>query len=392
MASKLLRVLAPVLVIAGGIGIYQVLHATKPEPQKDTTEPRPISVRVATVSAEPVTLTVKSQGDVRARTEMDLVAQVGGRITWVSPEFTEGGAFEPDAALLRIEDTDYQLALHQARARVAAAQVGVEQALADQDVARKQLRNDPTATPLALKKPQVTEARAQLAAAEAELEQTQVNLARTEVSLPFQGRVISKLADTGQYVSPGTRLGRAFATDTVEIRLPLTDRQLAALGLPIGYAAPAGQGVPSIVSADVAGQEHQWQGRLIRLDASIDPETRLLYGIVEVESPYNENRSALDMPLAVGLFADVSIDGRAMDTATVIPPDGLRAGDVVYLLNDNNRLEMRQIDVAHRSSERVVVSQGLSAGERVVTSAIRNPISGMALAAIASDEPGVAAN
>ncbi|MEP1594927.1 MAG: efflux RND transporter periplasmic adaptor subunit, partial [Halieaceae bacterium] len=171
MSFPVTRIVAPVLVVAIGVGLYMLLHATKPEPEKSTEGPRTLSVYTEIARADRVTLKVSTQGDVRARTDVDIVAQVGGRIVAVSPEFTEGGRVEPGVSLVSIEDTDYQLSLRQAEARVAGAKVGVEQALADADVARRQLRNDPTASPLALKKPQVAEARATLAAAEAELEQ-----------------------------------------------------------------------------------------------------------------------------------------------------------------------------------------------------------------------------
>ena len=179
MFKRFRRVLAPILVIAGGIGIYSLLHATKPEPDKSTEEPRPTSVYTALAEQSDIVLKVETQGEVRARTELDVVAQVGGRILSVSPEFVEGGTITPGVPLLKIEDTDYKLALREAEARVAETEVAVQQALADADVARKQLRNDKTASDLALKKPQVAEARARREAAVASLEQAKLDLERT---------------------------------------------------------------------------------------------------------------------------------------------------------------------------------------------------------------------
>jgi RND family efflux transporter MFP subunit len=367
--------------------MYMLLHATKPEPEKSTEGPRPVSVYTETARAENVTLKVNTQGDVRARTDVDIVAQVSGRIVTVSPEFTEGGNIEPGVSLVSIEDTDYQLSLRQAEARVAGAKVGVEQALADADVARRQLRNDPTASPLALKKPQVTEARAMLAAAEAELEQARINLQRTEISLPFAGRLVDTRADLGQYLTPGSILGRAFATDVVEIRLPLNSAQLASLGLPIGFRAALGEGLPVVFRAEVAGQQQRWQGELVRLDASIDPDTRMLYGIAEVNDPYGSGAASSGMPMAVGLFVEAEITGRGIPEATVISAEALRAGDMVYLIDDNGLLEMRRVEVAHKNARQAVITRNLKPGERVIISAIRNPVSGMALTAI-SDDPG----
>jgi RND family efflux transporter MFP subunit len=296
----------------------------------------------------------------------------------VSPQFTEGGEIEPGASLLKIEDEDYRLAFSQAKANVAEAIVGVEQALADADVARKQLRNTPNPSPLALKKPQVAQAQSRLIAAQAKLEQSSLNLQRTNISLPFRGRLISTRVDVGQYVTPGTIIGRAFATNVVEIRLPLNDSQLSALGLPIGYTAPDGEGLNVDFSAKVAGKNQKWQGKLVRLDASIDTATRMLYASAMVSDPYGKNASDNGMPMAVGLFVEAKITGRELSDAHIIPRSALRAGELVFLINDG-QLEVRKVSVAHSSSTRAIISEGLALGEKVIVSPIRNPIQGMAL-------------
>jgi len=381
MAAKTIRVIMPMLVIAASLAAYAILHAAKPEPEKTDEGARPISVHTAPVAREDIRLRVVTQGEVRARTEIDLVAQVGGRVIAVSREFTEGGKIVPGVSLLKIEDTDYRLALRQAEARVAEAQVRLDQALADADVARKQLRNDPNPSRLALRKPQVAEAQARIKAAEADLEQAQLGLDRTDITLPFAGRLMETRVDIGQFIVPGTVLARAFATDIVEVRLPLDNSQLASLGLPIGYAAED-QGLPVTLSAAVAGQPQQWQGRLVRLDASIDPDTRMLYGMVEVESPYERNVSANGMPLAVGLYVEATILGRELSDAYTVPSDALRAGNVVFLINADGRLDIKPVEVVHHSPSRAVISGGVSAGDQVITSPVRNPIKGMALMAI----------
>ena len=381
MTKNLIRVLAPILVLAGGFGAYALLQVSKPDPEKSEEGPRPISVYTESVTQESVVLDVVTQGDVRARTQIDLVAQVGGRIVSVSPEFTEGGAIEPGAPLLKIEVADYEIAHSQAKASVAEAKVGVEQALADADVARQQLRNTKNPSPLALKKPQVAQAKSRLVAAQAMLEQASLNLERTNISLPFHGRLIDTRVDIGQYVTPGTIIGRAFATEVVEIRLPLNDSQLAALGLPIGYTAPPDGGLNVDFSAVVAGKTQHWQGKLVRLDASIDPSTRMLYASAVVLDPYGKNTSNQGMPMAVGLFVEAKITGREINDAHIIPRSALRAGNIVFVI-ENNMLRVRSVTVAHSSPERAVISSGLEVGEQVITSPIRNPVQGMALSAV----------
>lgn len=382
MATKLVKIIAPIAILAASAGAYALLQASRPEPEKNEDGPRPTTVYTATVIQERAALEVVTQGEVRSRTEIDLVSQVGGRVMAASPEFVEGGRIHPGEALLQIDDTDYRLALSQARSRLADAELAVLQAMANQDVARKQLRNDSSASDLALKKPQVTQARALREAAKANLEQAEITLQRTSITLPFEGRVTDTRVHIGQFISPGTVIGTVFGTEVVQVRLPLNNSQLASLGLPIGYTAPEGQGLPVTFSAQVAGQLHNWQGSLVRLDASVDPETRMLYAIAEVEDPYGSAVSAAGMPMAVGLFVEARIQGRQLDQAMKIPGSALRAGNKVFLVNSDGLLEIREVNVANSTAKSAVISAGLKPGEKVVTSAIRNPIQGMALATL----------
>lgn len=380
MATRLFRIVAPITVLAVSAGAYALLQLTRPEPEKNDEGPRPTTVYTATVQPYSGAIEITTQGEVRSRTEIDLVSQVGGRVIAVSPEFVEGGRIEPGVTLLQIEDTDYRLALSQAQARLADAELAVEQALADQDVARKQLRNEPGASDLALKKPQVTQARAQREAAIASLEQARLDLKRTSITLPFEGRVADTRVQIGQFITPGTVLGRVFGTELVDVRLPLNNAQLASLGLPIGFTAGPGEALPVTFTARVAGQQHLWHGSLVRLDASVDPKTRMLYAIAEVRDPYGAAVSDKGMPLAVGLFVEAHIPGRKLDRAMRIPGNALRAGNKVFVVNSEGLLEIRDVDLAHASPDSAVISAGLEPGEQVVTSAIRNPVQGMLLA------------
>ena len=382
-----MKKVAPVAILLAGIGGYAGLHWTKPDPEKKDQLPRALSVFVESVKGSSVDLRVSTQGEVRAGTVVDLVSQIPGRVVSVSSEFIEGGVVKSGVSLVEIESIDFQLALAQAQARLAEAEVTLQTAIATADVARKQLRDASQASDLALRKPQVAEARARMDAARAELQQAQLNLSRTQISLPFDGRLISTQVDVGQYVTPGMALGRAFATDKVEVRLPLFDSQLAALGVPIGFVAEKGFELDVTFTATVAGAKQSWAGKLVRLDAVIDRNTRTVYGIAEVQAPYTLNRSSEGMPLAVGLYVEAEILGRRIENAYVIPLEGLRAGNKVYLVNQAGKLDIREVIVTHSTAVEAVIASGLTAKERVVVSSIRNPIPGMALEAL--DSPAV---
>ena len=326
MLTRLRRAAWPAGVGMAGIAIYALLQVTKPQPAPSIQAPRPISVEVAPAIRATTRPSVVAYGEVRPAVRTQLVAQVGGKITRIAPAFIEGGQFEPGQVLLSIEDTDYRAAVDERAARVAAAKVDLEQALADADVARKQLAGQPNPSPLALKKPQVARAQSALRAAETALSLAQTNLDRTQISLPFSGRVESQAADLGQYVNPGKVLGTVFGTDYAEVRLALTANQLSALGIPIGFDGGESGGLPTTLSAELGGTIHRWQGMLTGLDAGIDPTTRTVYGTVRISDPYGPQQSVSGMPLAVGLYVDAEIQGRLVVDAIQIAAEGLRAG------------------------------------------------------------------
>jgi multidrug efflux pump subunit AcrA (membrane-fusion protein) len=183
-------------------------------------------------------------------------------------------------------------------------------------------------------------------------------------------------------ISSGTPLGEVFSTDRVEVRLPLDDAQLAALGLPIGFSADGGDAPPAQFSADVAGERQEWIGYLRHIDAAIDPSTRLIYATAELDDPYDSGRSAGGMPMAVGLFVEAELRGRKLTDAVRIPSKGLRPGDQIYVVDAGGLLDIREVTVDFANGDYAVISEGLRAGERVVVSALRDPISGMSLATI----------
>ncbi len=375
---KILKVAMPLVVVAAGVGSVMVLASAKEAPEKTIEEPRPVSLHVDKVRSERVTISVGTQGEVRAKTNISLVPQVGGRIVEVSDAFAEGGKFGPGETLIQIDDANYLLAVTSAEARVAEAAVRVEQELADASIKAKQWKDwvvDGEPTPLALNKPQVAEAQAKLRAAEADLENAKLDLARTKIQVPFEGRVLERNIGVGQFVSVGATLGRVFATDTVEVRLPLTDAQLGELALPIGYVADEDRAPSVTLSANIGGAVRSWTGKIVRVNASVDSQTRLVYAIAEVEDPYG---AAADhgMPLAVGLFVTAGIQGVTPHDALIIPRTALRGEDRVYVINDN-KLQIRTVDVLSTSAEQVVILSGLSDGENVVTSPVRSVFDGM---------------
>ena len=345
----------------------------------------PLVVRV--VDAEPTQTTWSSrfQGEVRAQTNIELVTEVTGKVVAISNDFTEGGGFDAGETLVQIDSSDYTVALESAKAAVAEAQVAVdietataESRLREWKMLNKNDQQVPDAKPLQLNRPQVQQAKARLDAAKAQLDAAKLNVERTRIKAPFAGRVQTKGIGLGQFVSRGMSLGNVFASDVVEIRVPMTDTQLNELQLTMGFRADGPATSPEVkVLIVFANQQHEWQGYLKAVDASIDNETRLVYATVVVDNPYDLG-DGHQVPLAPGLFVEVDINAQQALSGVRIPRDALRNGNRVYIFEDN-KLLVRDVDVLVTSSLDVVVNNGLTEGEQVIISPVPSAYNGMAV-------------
>ena len=387
MAQTLQRVIGPIIVIAFMAVIVQFLRDTAPEPEMVEAKRSPIGVYVERAEAVATSASIIVYGEVRPRVEIELLSEVGGRITSVSPEFIEGGLVNAGEAILTLEDDDYRVRVAEARARVASNHLALEQAKADADVAKKQLAGEPNPSELALKIPQIQQAEAALAAANVALESAETDLERTRITLPFDVRIAKTMVDEGQYLTPGRAVASVFSIDVAEVRLPLSDSDLSALGVPIGYQA-ADNGLAVTFSADIGGKEQSWQGSLTRIDASIEAATRTVFATAEVRRPYEVDDGG--MPMAPGLFVKATVNGRALNNVLEIPAAGLRAGDRVFVMTDSNDLQIKAVEVAYANTDYAYVRNGLFEGERVIVSPIRNPVTGMPLTAIETTDASMA--
>jgi len=391
--NKVTKIITPILVIIGAIVLVQVMVASKPEPEKKENSQRSVSLYVAPVEKTKRSIDVETQGEVKAKNQIPLTARVSGHVIEISPDFEEGAAIDSDTLLLKIDDTDYKTAVIRSQARVAEAQVALERELANEKIKKDtwdQKKGDTKPTAFALNKPQVLEAEAKLAAAKADLEEAKLNVQRTEIRVPFNGRVMSRNVGLGQYLSAGTVLGQVFSVDVAQVRLPLTDLQLSALRLPLGFEAEENNAPKVIFTTNIGRNKHQWNGRIVRTNAAVDQNTRLSYAIAEVEDPYGQ-AAENGAPFAVGMFVNARIKGFQETDAWVLPRDALRQEDTVYVVGEDNKLTIRQVEVYATTSDEVFISSGLQTGEHVVTSVVNNVFDGMLVEPLTTPTPGIEA-
>ena len=231
-----IKSILPVVILLAFVGLSGVLMNAREAPEKIAVEPPSLLVDIATANRQPVEFSISSQGTVGARTQTNLMAEASGQIIEVSEAFVSGGFFNTDDVLVRIDPRNYQSAVKRARANVAKAEtlLAKESALAGyaKEDYKRLLKLKPGTGPasaLTLRKPQLLEAVAELQFAEAELEKAEGDLDRTVIRAPYMGMVLEKRADVGQFVNMGSALATTVAVDVAEIRLPVTQRDLAFL-------------------------------------------------------------------------------------------------------------------------------------------------------------------
>ena len=377
--KRLFIFLLPLLVVGAAAFGFLQMKKLKPKPETKTEPPRAAPVLTAIAQTSSVQLSVHTQGEVRPRAEISLAAQIGGKINYVSPNFLEGAQFNKGDVLLRLESTDYDLRVTQSQANVAQAQTVLTRELSEADIARLDWEDlgEGKATPLSLRQPQVAEARAKLAAANAALQEAMLGQSRTAIYAPFDGRIREKTVAIGAYISPGQKLGQIYGVSIADVKLSLTDADLAKLGLGIGFKASRARPGPHVIfSATIAGESHIWHGIITRTDSGYDSATRILYAYAEVKDPYGKG-SDNGTPFASGLYVDAKIAGRDIETSIVVPRNALRGTDRVFVANNDGTLSIRTVKILSSSRDQVVIASGLDDGETVITSPVRGVAEGM---------------
>jgi RND family efflux transporter MFP subunit len=301
-----------------------------------------------------------------------------------------GGYFEKGEPLLRIDPIDFEVALERARADLAQAEsedirarkeLARQLTLAEQNVASASRVDD------AENAAKVSSA--VLRHGKAVLRKASRDLARTEMQAPYRGRVRKEQVDLGQFVSRGSPIATIYAVDYVEVRLPIADDELAYLDLGLRPGEVNGEGPAVTLRARFAGRDRSWRGRVVRTEGEIDPQSRMVRVVAQIEDPLGEAHEGR-APLEVGLFVDAEIQGLTFEDAVVLPREALRDGNQVFVVDADNRLRFRDVDVARVERDQVVVRGGLATDEQVCISPLATAVDGMIvrIAPTARQEPG----
>ncbi|MCB1628200.1 MAG: efflux RND transporter periplasmic adaptor subunit [Xanthomonadales bacterium] len=364
MGVALPRRIIVVGIVASAIGLSVALSRVQSPPPAHQPDAAPPLVEVLELQAETLRLPVHSQGSVEPVTQTALSAEVSGAIVKVSPRFVAGGLFETGEVLLQIDPSDYAAAVKQAEALLQQRQIEYDGAA---QLRQKGYRAavDQASTAAAL------------ASAEADLARARRNLERTRIRLPYAGMVRSKSADLGQFVTPGTPLGVVFATAQAEVRLPLSDADLAFLDLPAPGKEDIEQAPQVRLQARLQGEQRVWPARIVRQEGVIDERNRMHYLVARIEDPYALDGSRPALP--VGTFVAATIQGRAMPNLVRVPAAALSQGTRLLLVDERDRLLIQHSQPLHSDDEYAYLSAEALPSTRLVLTALASPVEGLAL-------------
>lgn len=370
------KFLTPLAIIIGGFGLAATIIMTGPSLEPQPPPSNAPMVRTWEADSQTVQMTTIAHGTVLPRTESELIPEVSGRVVGISKALVSGGFFKRGELLIEIDPLDYEVALEQARAGLASARSELDNAKRAHerqlDLARKQStsqsQEDDALNRLRFAQASLREAMARLSKAERDL-------TRTKITAPYDGRVRSKRVDIGQFVNRGSQIASLYATDLAEVRLPIHDEELAFLDLPLSAEEETPISATVILRARFAGQEHTWEGRVVRTEGELDPTTRMINVIAQVEDPYKQEGNR--PPLAVGLFVEAEIIGHRVDDIFVLPRSALQANNQVYLIDENNRLSFQDVSILRHVREEVYISDGIRRGDVVCISTVSNAVEGM---------------
>lgn len=354
LAAQIRRLPAVLWVFIVGAALIAAIVLLKPNPQPRAPKPVP-QIQVKVVLAQPLTMAVNvnAQGSVAPRRQIDVVSQVSGSLVKVSDQFVSGGFFAKGATLVQIDPRDYEVAVARAKATLVEAEkvLATERGQAQQAQRQWQELGSKDANDLFLRKPQLAAAEAQVVAARAGVQQAQLNLERTRIQLPFAARVNNTWVDLGQFVSTGSRIATVYDSAAALVRLPLTDLQASLINLPLAFGKPQQELPDVILRGVVAGNAYEWKGKIMRTEASLDPQSRMFYAVVEIPDPFDPFKNAV--PLLMGMYVNAEIIGKPIANVMRLPKSVIFRRDQVYSLDADNRVQIHTVKILRSDEQQV---------------------------------------
>lgn len=393
--------------IAIGISIHWMMN--RPRAMR-----KPPSASIPLVETKMVTagtheIIVRAMGTVIPTEKVNVVAQVSGEIIGIHPDFIPGGYIKKGDFLAQIDPSDYKLAVEESESAVQQTLKDFKLEEAQQKIAIKEFstflkdNNDTslkipeepadrisdsniseTDKELILRNPQLKSAEASFKAAIAQKEKAELNLKRTTIKSPFNAVIQTKEVGNGSYVSPGNTFAAIVNTDSYWIEISVPVDQLKWIKIP--FRDNESSGVK--VYYQSAWSEDSYRiGEIKEMNPSVETQGRMAKLLVEIKDPLSLNRENTGKPvLLLNAYVRVEIEGKKLKKAVKLSREYLRDNDTVWIITPDNKLNIRMVKITAKAPEYIYVTEGIIAGEKIITSDISTPVEGMSLQAVLDTE------
>ncbi|KMT66357.1 efflux RND transporter periplasmic adaptor subunit [Catenovulum maritimum] len=376
--NKRLKVFIPFLLLAVFVLLACMIFWFKPSAERNFKPPQSkISVDVVKLQQQDFQVYLNSYGEVGALIQSKLQSQVSGKVIYISESLRSGGFFEKDELLLQIEDVDYQSEVDISYANL----LDMEQKLAEQQALAEQAKLDwerlgqsGQPSDLVLRKPQLSAAKAQLASAKAKHKQALIQLNRTKILAPFSGRALDKYVDIGQVISTNTLISEIYASDAIEVELPIKNNELELMDLPEQYKGKSKTSEADVWIISEISNKEKWRARLVRTASTIDPVSRQLHVVARLNDPFGVKAEGR-FPLKIGQYVRAEIQGKLLKDVIVIDNSAIYQGSYVYLYLDGV-LKRQPVDILWQNKAKAVIKSGLTSDDYLVTTSLGQVSSG----------------
>ena len=419
---KFLKFLLPLLVLGGAIATGKYLVETGPEAKKKPFVERLPVVEVLALKQQDYSVNLRASGLVRAGTETNIVSEVSGRIIKLNPTFNEGAYFKKNQTLLTIDSSNYENALAIVSSDVEGSKASLSQLIEEEKSTRRsynlakknlklgklevsrlhklwlkkliarsqvdaeeqkvnqlQQRLEESQGKLNTFKSRQLAVKSKINAALSRQKQERLNLSRTTIKTPYEGRVLQKNVDVGQFVGVGAGLGKIVSTDFVYVDLPLSLNQYELLGIAETFQNKVSdkQVLPNVTfSSTTSHKKSTWEGKVVRTGAALDADSRQIKVIARIDEPFIAKKG-VNSPIRIGQYLDGAIKGKTFKNIFVLASSAVRQNKEILLLKEG-KVHIVLIDVLFNTSKVTVVKASEKiAGEKLITTSLSQATEGM---------------
>jgi len=380
-------------IVFGGAAVMSALVKSRAPAEATPQKEQGVVVRTLKVKASRQLATVAAQGTVLPARQVTLQPEVQGRVIYRSDSLVPGGRFKAGDVLLRVDASEYALRAKQSATQIEQAEQQLlleasrgELAEHEWKLIGQDEKASETGRAVALRKPQLKEAEARKELAEHDRSLAVLNVGRTTLRAPFNGFVQEGRVNVGQYISPAASLGTLVGSDEFWVQVAIPVEQLTSLLVP-GFNAKEGEGSNVSVWQEIGDERIVRMGKIVRLYGDVDPAGRMARVLAEISDPLGLKKGSEkpELPLLLGSYVHVDIEGRDMVDVIEVPRSAVHAGRYVYLFGPDGKLAIRDVKIAWRKPETLLISAGLADGDEIVTSRLGSPVEGLQLRRVQAD-------